>query len=93
MRPTVFRLLALVLVSATLCAQGPDYTLRVDVPLVTVDVTVENAAGNTIKDLSRDAFELYEDGTRQEIRYFAPVSTPFNVFPREVDDGVDAAKD
>jgi len=81
MSPTLFRLLALVLVSATLlCAQEPDYTLKVDVPLVTVEVTVENAAGNTIKDLSRDAFELYEDGVRQEIRYFAPVSAPYNVF-------------
>ena len=80
MPPTPFRLFALALVSATLCAQEPNYTLKVDVPLVTVDVTVENAAGNTIKDLSRDAFELYEDGARQEIRYFAPMSAPYNVF-------------
>jgi VWFA-related protein len=80
MPPTPFRLFALALVSATLCAQQPDYTLKVDVPLVTVDVTVENAAGNTIKDLPRDAFELYEDGARQEIRYFAPMSAPYNVF-------------
>ena len=81
MSPTLLRLLALALVSATLlCAQEPDYTLKVDVPLVTLDVTVENTAGNTIKDLPREAFELYENGSRQEIRYFAPVSAPYNVF-------------
>ena len=27
-----------------------------------------------------DDFELYEDGVRQEIGYFSPVSTPYNVF-------------
>src|SRR6516164_2401780 len=81
MPPTVFRLLALALVSASLLfAQEPDYTLKVEVPLMTLDITVENTAENTIKDLPREAFELYENGSRQEIRYFAPVSAPYNVF-------------
>jgi VWFA-related protein len=80
MPPTVFRLLALVLVSATLlCSQEPDFTLKIDVPLVTVDVTVVDGTGNTVQNLPRDAFELYEDGALQEIRYFVPVSAPYNI--------------
>jgi VWFA-related protein len=81
MPPTVFRLLALALVSAALlCAQEPDYTLKVDVPLVTVDVTVMDANGNTVKNLPRGSFEAYEDGVAQDLRYFAPVSAAYNVF-------------
>ena len=46
---TFLRLTALAFVSATLLlAQEPDYTLKIDVPLVTVDVTVDDAAGNTL---------------------------------------------
>jgi Ca-activated chloride channel homolog len=74
------RLAALAFVSATLLlGQEPDYTLKIDVPLVTVDVTVEDAAGKTVDKLSRDDFDVYEGGVRQEIRYFAPVSAPYNV--------------
>lgn len=77
---TFLRLAALAFVSAALLlAQEPDYTLKVEVPLVTVDLTVEDGAGNTVNNLSRDDFEVYEDGVRQQIRYFAPVSAPYNV--------------
>ena len=77
---TFLRLLAAAFVSVALVsAQAPDYTLKVDVPFVSVDVTVQDLTGKTINDLPRDAFELYEDGIRQEIRNFLPVSTPYNV--------------
>ncbi|HEY2382790.1 MAG TPA: VWA domain-containing protein [Terriglobia bacterium] len=80
MARTIFRLLALAAVSAALiAAQKPDYTLKVDVPFVTVDVTVEDANGNAVQNLSRDAFELFEDGAPQDIRYFLPVSAPHDV--------------
>src|SRR5581483_1728641 len=65
--------------AALLLAQAPDYTLKIDVPLVTVDVTVMDPAGATVNNLSRDAFEIFEDGVRQELRYFAPASAPCNV--------------
>ena len=79
--PRIFlRLLAGAFVSAALVsAQEPDYTLKVDVPFVSVDVTIEDSTGKIINDLPRDAFELYENGIRQEIRHFLPVSTPYNV--------------
>jgi VWFA-related protein len=60
-------------------AQEPDYTLKIDVPFVSVDVTVLDMNGNTVNDLQPEAFELYENGVRQDIRHFLPVSTAYNV--------------
>ena len=77
----IFRLLVAAFVSGTwLSAQEPDYTLRVDVPFIFVDVSVQDTAGNIISDLPQNAFDLYENGTRQEIRYFGPVATAYNIF-------------
>src|SRR5262245_19128068 len=74
------RLLIASVVSGTLIsAQVPDYILKVDVPFVSVDLTVTDSQGKTITDLPEGAFELYENGLRQEIRYFASVSTPYNI--------------
>src|SRR5262245_18884260 len=80
MARTFFRLLAAALVSVALVsAQEPDYTLKVDVPFVSVDVTVQDATGKTVNDLPKEAFVLYENGVRQDITHFLPVSTPYNV--------------
>lgn len=80
MSRTIFRLLAMAFVSGTwLSAQLPDYSLKVDVPFVFLDVSVQDTGGKVISDLPKDAFDLYEDGTRQEIRYFSPVSTPYDI--------------
>jgi Ca-activated chloride channel family protein len=80
MLPSI-RLFLVAFVSVTcLYGQVPDYTLRVDVPFVSVDVTVKDDNGKVVDDLSRQSFELYEDGISQEIRYFSPVSTPYNIF-------------
>jgi VWFA-related protein len=77
---TVVRLLLLLIVSATLVlGQETVYTLRVDVPFVAVDVSVLDRSGRPVNNLAIDDFELYEDGIRQEIRYFTPVSTPYNI--------------
>jgi len=77
---TSLGLLAAVFVSGTLLlAQAPDYTLKVDVPFVSVDVTVQDAAGKLVGDMSADAFAVYENGVRQEIVHFLPVSTPYNI--------------
>ncbi len=77
----LIRLLIAASVSGTcLSGQDPDYTLRVDVPVIFVDVTVQDTAGNIISDLPQNAFAVYENGTRQEIRYFGPVATAYNIF-------------
>jgi len=79
MASTFLRLLACAFVTAALVpGQQPEYTLKINVPLVTVDVTVEDSAGRLMTDLPPEAFEVYEDGVRQDIRYFLPVSAPYN---------------
>src|SRR5262249_42455764 len=79
MSRAILRLLVAAFVSGALVsAQQPDYTLKVDVPFVSVDVTVADASGEIVTDLSADAFELYENGVRQDVRHFASVSTPYN---------------
>src|SRR5438477_9501499 len=78
--PLILRLAIVAFVSwAWLSAQQPDYTLRVDVPFIFVDVTVQGAGGTIIGDLPQHLFEIYENGIRQQIRYFLPVSTPYHI--------------
>jgi VWFA-related protein len=55
-------------------------TLKVDVPVVSVDVTVVDSKGTLVNNLTKSDFEIYEDGIAQEVRFFSPVSTPYNVF-------------
>src|SRR5262249_17139303 len=76
----VVGLIAAAIVSGALVsAQVPDYTLKVDVPFVPIDVTVQDAAGRPLNDLSADTFTVYENGIKQEIVYFLPVSTPYHI--------------
>ncbi len=77
---TVVRLLLFLIVSAAVVlGQETVYTLKVEVPFVAMDVSVVDRAGKPANDLSIDDFELYENAVRQEIRYFTPVSTPYNI--------------
>lgn len=78
--PRFFRLLALALVSVTaIWGQEALYTLRVDVPFVNIDVSVQDQAGRPVTNLTRNDFEVTEDGIPQDIRYFTAVSSPYNV--------------
>src|SRR5689334_18809665 len=45
-------------------------TLKVDVNLVNVFVTVKDAAGNFVSDLNRDDFRVYDDDDPQKIDVF-----------------------
>lgn len=55
-------------------AQKPDTqappTIRVEVDVVNVFATVKDRKGKLINTLDKDDFEVYEDGQRQQIRYF-----------------------
>jgi VWFA-related protein len=51
-------------------------TFRTDVEAVEVDVRVVDAAGHPVRGLTRDDFELFEDGVRQDVRTFTPVDVP-----------------
>lgn len=50
-------------------AQEP--VIKVEVDVVNVYFTVRDAKGRLISDLGKDDFEIYEDGKRQQIRYFS----------------------
>ncbi len=51
-------------------AQAPP-TIRVDVDVVNLFVTVKDKKGKLINTLNKDDFEVFEDGQRQQVRYFS----------------------
>jgi VWFA-related protein len=69
----------------------PKTTLKVESQLVILDVVVTDKAGNLVANLSRDDFEVSENGVPQEIRSFdaphkidtIPVTPPKDRFGRE----------
>src|SRR5262245_22449497 len=65
--------------AALLLLQDP-YSLKVDVPVVSVDVTVVDSKGALVNNLTKSDFEIYEDGIAQGVRFFGPISEPYNVF-------------
>jgi Ca-activated chloride channel family protein len=67
------------LLFSLLMLQDP-YTFRVDVPIVSVDVSVVDSKGVPVNNLTKGDFEIYEDGISQEVRFFSPISAPYNVF-------------
>ena len=54
----------------------PDYSIRVDVPLVNVPVTVAARSGQFIPGLKKDNFKVYEDGEPQNISTFQQTEAP-----------------
>ena len=50
---------------------GPVTTMSVDVNVVTLPVTVRDKKGKIVRDLTKDDFDLEEDGKPQAIRYFS----------------------
>ncbi len=71
--PQMHKLAAIVLLLATCgvaCAQEPSTTLKVDVNLVNVFVTVTDEHGRPVGSLKKDNFILKEDGNEQKIAVF-----------------------
>jgi VWFA-related protein len=54
-------------------------SITVNIPAVTVNVTVTDKHGNLIKGLTRDYFKVFEDGKEQEITNFFPDEAPLNI--------------
>src|ERR1051326_3557934 len=71
---------AWLLIVPAIFAQDSPFTMKVDVQVVSVDVVVSDANGRLVGDLKKSDFEIYEEGVPQEIRFFSPVSAPYNVF-------------
>jgi Ca-activated chloride channel family protein len=69
MRPATIGLALFLAAFATLA--GEQQTFRSGVDLATFAVTVVDRKGELVTDLTRDDFEVVEDGKPQEIRFFA----------------------
>jgi Ca-activated chloride channel family protein len=58
--------------AALLPAQDTTPTFRTDVQLVSLPLTVRDAQGRLVTGLTRDDFDVFEDGERQPVSFFAP---------------------
>jgi VWFA-related protein len=54
----------------------PDYSIKVDVPVVNLDVLVTTKDGQTIPGLHQDNFKIFEDGEAQKIATFNQTKAP-----------------
>jgi VWFA-related protein len=54
----------------------PDYSIRVEVPVVTLDVLVTTKDGQTVPGLRKDNFKILEDGAPQTISTFSQTKAP-----------------
>jgi len=54
----------------------PDYSIKVDVPLVNLDVLVTTKDGQTIPGLTKENFKIMEDGAPQKIATFNQSQAP-----------------
>jgi len=54
----------------------PDYSIRVNAPLVNVDVLVTTKSGQFVPNLKKDNFRLFEDGASQSISSFTQSKAP-----------------
>ena len=74
-------LLFVLLVTFAAVAQEvePDDVIRVKTTLVNSPVLVIGRDGKFVPNLRREDFEVFENGVKQEIAYFAPVDNPFTV--------------
>jgi len=57
----------------------PDFTIRSDVRLVLLDVSVKDRKGSNVSGLSKDNFKVLEDGRPQAIQVFAADDVPATV--------------
>jgi len=70
-RPSIFILLLLACAAAAQSSQNrPDTTLKVDVKLVNVYVTVTDSHGAPVAGLKKENFSIFEDGHPQTISVF-----------------------
>jgi Ca-activated chloride channel family protein len=56
-----------------------DEVIRVDTDLVFIPTRITDRLGNSISDIRREEFKIYENGVEQEIAYFSNENQPFTV--------------
>lgn len=65
--------MALSVLAQTETPPTPEFREEIEVRVIDVDVAVTDRQGNPITNLTRQDFELYEDGKRLEIPYFSRI--------------------
>lgn len=65
--------------NAAVEADQQDQPVRLGATLVTVPIIASDRDGRYITDMRREEFSIDEDGTKQEIAFFATVNEPFHV--------------
>jgi Ca-activated chloride channel family protein len=58
---------------------GAGQAIQVQVEMVSLPVVVTDQAGNHVRDLKKEDFQVFEDGVQQEIAGFAAVEEPISV--------------
>jgi len=86
---------AFLLVTGVVCAQK---SLKVDVDLVMVNVTVTDPDNKLVTDLKLENFQLFEDRIEQEIKYFSSEAAPLSLgivfdISRSMENKIDLARD
>lgn len=72
--------LAILLVGLTcLAAQDGEFTVKLDVTLVTLQAEVFDANGRPVMDLNKDDFLVYDNGQLQSLQHFEPIEGPYSV--------------
>ena len=56
-----------------------DDVIKLEARLVNMNVKVTDGAGKTLPALRKEDFVVFEDGVRQELSYFEPVTAPLNI--------------
>jgi VWFA-related protein len=64
---------------AAFSAQDIPLRLQVDVPLVSLDVSVLDPMGRPLTNLTQEDFAVFEDGQQREIKNFSSVETPYHI--------------
>ena len=79
-KATLIILFVLIVFTAAFAQEvDPDDVIRVKTALVNSPVLVIGRDGKYVPNLKREDFEVFENGVKQEIAYFAPVENPFTV--------------
>jgi VWFA-related protein len=58
---------------------GDDEVVRVNTTLISIPVSVSDRNGRFIYDLSKDDFQLFDNGVEQQVAYFTSTEKPFTV--------------
>src|SRR5215813_1251241 len=66
-------------VSSVFAEQKSDFSLKVNVDLVVLNVAVVDEKGANVTSLRKEDFAVYEDGVKQEVSDFLPVEAPFSL--------------